>query len=127
VDLAATADARSDFAGWTGGDCAGVTTPTCTVTLSAPQTVRATFDRKPPPTFGLTVSITGDGTVDPPCSDGCRYPAGREVTLTGRPGSTTDHVTWTDCDSTPTLTECVVTMSRDRQVSAEFTLNVPTG
>jgi hypothetical protein len=49
VTLTATPVAGSTFAGW-GGACAGATTgPTCTIAMSAAQTVGASFVATPPP------------------------------------------------------------------------------
>lgn len=47
VTLTASPLAGSNFAGWTGGGCAG--TGTCTVTMTAALTVNAQFDAAPPP------------------------------------------------------------------------------
>ena len=49
VGLTATADPGSQFTRWSGDACAGSTSPTCSVTMSAAQTVTATFTLLPPP------------------------------------------------------------------------------
>lgn len=60
VTLTATASGGSLFVGWSGGGCSG--TGTCTVTLSTPQTVTATFNAS-----GSTFPIT---TIVSPASSG---------------------------------------------------------
>ena len=58
VTLTASPAPGSTFTGWSGGVCSGGA-PTCTFTLSAAQTVTATFDLQ---TFTLTVTKSGTGT-----------------------------------------------------------------
>uniref|UniRef100_UPI000B360824 DUF7948 domain-containing protein n=1 Tax=Crenothrix polyspora TaxID=360316 RepID=UPI000B360824 len=59
VTLTATPETDSSFTGWSGG-CTG-TTASCSVTMTAAKTVTATF--KKIPTYLLTVSKTGAGSV----------------------------------------------------------------
>ncbi len=64
VTLTAIPDSDSMFAGWSGGVCVG--TGICQVTMTANQTVTATFLNDPNAQFSLTVNVSGDGhgTVD---------------------------------------------------------------
>jgi uncharacterized repeat protein (TIGR02543 family) len=49
VALRATANAGSQFTGWSGDACSGSTNPDCSVTMNAAKTVTATFTLTPPP------------------------------------------------------------------------------
>src|SRR5207249_4903256 len=86
VTLTAVPAAGSTFSGWSGGSCTG--TGTCTVTMSAAQTVTATFALQ---SFTLTVSKAGvgSGTVTSApaglaCGTTCAaaYASGTSATLT---------------------------------------------
>jgi hypothetical protein len=57
--LTATAGPGSMFAGWSGGGCGG-TAPTCTVTMSSPRTVTATFTSVPVIEFTTTTASGGE-------------------------------------------------------------------
>jgi cysteine-rich repeat protein len=129
VQLTATPNAGSSFAGWTGA-CAG--TGTCLVTMSAAQSVTATFTLN---TFLLTANVTqsagqgsvtaspaGTGGITACIAAGCTstYNFNTSVTLTASLGTATG-VTWTGCDSTPTATTCVVLMTAVHTVDATFT------
>jgi hypothetical protein len=57
VTLSATAASGSTFAGWSGA-CAG---STCTVTMSAAETVTATFNEKPVAKKCVVPKVTGKG------------------------------------------------------------------
>ena len=52
VVLTAAPTAGSTFAGWTGAGCSG--TGSCSVTMSAAQTVNAQFDAAPPPVIAAS-------------------------------------------------------------------------
>ena len=131
VTLTATASAGSTFAGWSGGGCSGG--GTCTVVMSADQTVTATFAAVTPE---LDVSVTGDGAVTstpsgisctsfaslPPigaCSDSYGY--GTKVMLTAAPASGWVFGGWSGGGCSGTAA-CTVTMTALRSVSAVFTL-----
>ncbi len=88
-----------------------------------------------PPTYPLTVTVTGSGTVhtssSPPtadinCSGGCAqsYDSGTSVTLTASAGSGYAFSTWSGCDSM-TATDCRVTMNGAKSVTATFILSPP--
>ena len=128
VTLSATPGSGAGFTSW-GGACAG-SAPTCTVTMSSDQTVSATFTGgggSAPSTFPLTVSVSGDGTVEGggvSCGTGgsaCSQnePAGSAVTLSATPAAGRSFEGWGgDCSGTsPT---CSVTMSSARSVTATF-------
>lgn len=61
VMLTAAADSGSSFSGWSGGGCAG--TGSCNLTLTADQTVTATFDLTPD--FSLSVSHPSPNPISP--------------------------------------------------------------
>lgn len=56
VTLTASTDAGSVFTGWSGGGCSG--TDTCQVTMSAAESVTATFT----PLYQLSISAAGSGS-----------------------------------------------------------------
>lgn len=129
VTLTAKPASNNTFAGWTGA-CAG--TGTCLVTMSAAQSVTATFTLN---TFLLTANVTqsagqgsvtaspaGTGGITACIAAGCTstYNFNTSVTLTASLGTATG-VTWTGCDSTPTATTCVVLMTAVHTVDATFT------
>ena len=68
VALAATADSGFTFGGWSGA-CSG--SGACTVAMGADAQVNARFDAVPPPPVmvGLTVSVSGSGSVTGPGID----------------------------------------------------------
>ena len=126
VTLTAAPDDGNAFTGW-GGACSG--TGTCTVTMSAPKTVTASFALSSGP-YALTVSKlgTGSGTVTSSpsgisCGSTCSntYTAGTSITLTAAPDSGNSFAGWAGaCSGTGT---CTVTMSAARNVTANFTFN----
>ncbi len=61
INLTATADSGSSFAGWSGGGCSG--TGACTLTLTADQTVTATFDLTPE--FSMSASDPAPNPISP--------------------------------------------------------------
>jgi uncharacterized membrane protein len=123
VELSATPGSASVFAAWS-GDCSG--TGECSVTMSEPRTVVATFD---PASVTLTVSLSGLGTgtvtsspagID--CGDTCSadFLAGTEVTLTATPGANSAFAGWSGACSG--IEPCVVTMDAVATVDAGFDL-----
>jgi hypothetical protein len=76
----------------------------------------------------LIVNITGTGTVlSSPlgiaCASTCGaiFTSGTQVTLTASPTAPATSVTWNSgCDSNPSATSCVVTMSANRTVAVTF-------
>jgi uncharacterized repeat protein (TIGR01451 family) len=113
------------FTGWSGN-------PDCTdgqVTMDVDKTCTAIFNLRPPQTFRLSVSITGNGTVasiQPGiiCPNDCvrDYSAGTLVTLTPTPSSGWSFASWS---GSPDCSDGQVTMDADRNCLATF--NPPPG
>jgi hypothetical protein len=126
VTLTATAASGSAFGGWSGAGCSG--TGTCSVTMSAAQSVTATFNLTGNQT--LTVSKRGDGTgtvTSSPtgisCGSTCThaYALNTAVTLTAKAASGSTFTGWGGvCSGTGT---CAVTMNAPKSVTAGFALN----
>ncbi len=143
VNLTAAPDPGESFIGW-GGDCAPYgSNATCTVTMDADRQVYAAFTA---PYYRLTVYIFGNNqtgygeggnvTSDPPgihCPGGsppdppgtrtnCTavFPRDTNVTLTATPDPGWSFLGWGG-DCTGTSPTCVVTMNRDKYVTAYFT------
>ena len=123
VTLTATAGTGSTFAGWSGA-CSG--TGTCQVTMSAAQSVTATFNTIPVQ-FALTVSEAGTGTgtvtssptgINCPTTCSANYNSGTPVTLTATAGTGSTFAGWSGaCTGTGS---CSVTMSAAQSVTATF-------
>jgi hypothetical protein len=126
VELTATQDPGSVFAGWTGGGCGA--SATCTVTMDANTGVIATFNPLP---YKLTVTTSGTGSVvsDPDginCGATCAYDfnPGTNVRLTASGSSTSVFTGWSgDCSGTADT--CTVTMSAAHAVTASFRTVTP--
>jgi NOL1/NOP2/fmu family ribosome biogenesis protein len=126
VTLTQSAEAGSEFIGWSGA-CSG--SGTCEVTMSAAKEVTATFNLKPMPKFKLTVSKSGTGTgkvtstpagIDCGATCSAEYESGKEVELKQAPEVGSEFVKWSGaCTGSGT---CKVTMSEARSVTAEFKL-----
>ena len=123
VTLTATPNSGSTFAGWSGA-CSG--TGTCTVTMSAAESVASTFNKSQ---LLLTVTLAGTGTGSVSsnpggitCPDGCsaNFNSGSQVTLTETPGTGSNFSGWSGGGCTGTGTTCVVTMSAAETVTATF-------
>jgi hypothetical protein len=134
VNLTAQATGYSTFSTW-GGACymLGSTNP-CTLQMTGPYNVSATFSSTPPPSYTLSVSEFGTGTgavtdgttaldctetggtVYPPCSNTYSTPT---VTLTEIPQPGTTFIGWGGACS-GTATTCLVTMSSNMNVTADF-------
>lgn len=131
VTLTASSAVGSAFTGWSGA-CSGL--GSCTVTMSAAQTVTATFNLL---TSALTVNKagTGSGTVTSSpagirCGSDCSeaYPNGTLVTLTATPTTGSTFTGWSGggCSGAGA---CAITVSAATSVTATFTsqLNVKIG
>jgi hypothetical protein len=126
VNLTASPDNGSVFAGWSGAGCSG--TASCQVSMTAAQTVTATFNTVP--TYMLTVSkgsSTGSGTVtsNPAginCGADCseQYQSGTPVTLTATPDLGSVFAGWSGAGCSGTGGLCQVTMSAAQTVTATF-------
>ncbi len=131
VTLTATANSGSTFAGWSGPAGAGCPgTGTCTVTMSAAESVTATFNTTTNFTLSVTEAGTGTGTVmSSPAGINCpatacsaSFTSGSVVTLTATAGSGSTFAGWSGpagagCPGTGT---CAVTMSAAEAVTATF-------
>ena len=113
VELTATPDAGSRFAGWS-GDLSGIVNPD-TVTMDSNTAVTATFIR----TFNLDVTTIGTGNVvlDPA---GGVYDIGTVVQVTAVTDSGSVFNGFTG-DVTTTETSFSITMDSDKQLTASFT------
>jgi hypothetical protein len=121
VQLTATPDATSTFAGWSGA-CTG--TSTCSVTMDAVKSVSATFQRN---SYSLLVTRTAGGTVTSSpagiyCGVQCAaaLDAGTAVTLSAHVDTSATFSGWAGACSGASST-CVVTMSSAKSVTARFT------
>jgi hypothetical protein len=129
VVLTASPDQHQTFAGWTACDSVStVTIPndTCTVAMSAPRTVHATFTQI---THSVSVSKsgTGAGTVTGgpiDCGATCSSPAapeGTQIVLTATPAAHSSFAGWSGCDSTAG-DQCTVNVDAIENVTATFSL-----
>ena len=125
VTLTATPGAGSSFTGWSGGGCSG--TGACQVTMSAAESVTATFDAVPTDTLAVSKSGTGSGSVTSSplgidCGSTCSmsFSEGTVVTLTATPAAGSTFTGWSGgkCSGTGA---CQVTMSAAESVTATFT------
>ncbi len=124
VTLSQAATAGSTFAGWSGA-CTG--TGACQVTMSAAQSVTATFNLV---TYTLTVAKAGTGTgtvTSSPAGISCGadcsepYNSGTVVTLSQAATAGSTFAGWSGaCTGTGA---CQVTMSAAQSVTATFNLN----
>ncbi len=122
VTLTATANADSEFSGWTGADTTNGNK--CTVTMDTDKDIQARFTFK---TYQLTVAKTGSGTVVSTgaginCGNDCSetYDAGTPVVLTATPAVGYIFSSWTNADQSSGNT-CQVTLNSNRTVTANFT------
>ena len=123
VTLTATPASGNLFSGWSGSgiSCAG--TGTCTVSMTAARSVTATFSVQP--SYTLTVSKTGSGTVmSSPAGINCgadcseSYTSGTSVTLSATPASGYTFGGWGGaCAGVST---CTLSMTAARSASATF-------
>ena len=120
--LTATPTSGWVFSGWSGGGCSG--TGNCQVIMNSAQAVTANFTQQLP-TYALTVSSTGSGTVTsqpagincPPSCTG-NYNSGTPVTLTATPASGWMLSGWGGACSSTGL--CPVIMNSTKSVIATF-------
>ncbi len=131
VEVLATANAGSTFAGFSAGtgSAASCATSPCSFTLEANSSLTATFNVVAKPKFKLTVSKsgTGSGTVTSTpaginCGSGAgceaEFEEGTEVTLAQAAATGSEFKEWTGaCSGTGA---CKVTMSAAKAVGAVF-------
>ncbi len=115
VKIKATVPTGKRFTKWTGytANVANVYAAETKVTMKADTTVTATFEDS---TCTLTVSVQGEGTVQP---DGGTYRFGETVRLTAKPSRGWTFVQWGN-DASGTSTSTQITMNRDMSVKAVF-------
>ncbi len=122
VTLTANPEPDSRFLGW-GNDCTGAGNP-ITITLDRDKTCKANFERLP--TYQLTVTTTGDSTVERQpngttnCGEDCeRYAQAEQVTLTATPATGAKFTGWAgDCSGTQT--PLTITMNATMVCTANF-------
>jgi hypothetical protein len=126
VTLHAYPDDGAAFGAWEG--CDRTRGATCTVTLTSPRTVRATFDPATTATPTLRVAREGGGAgrvtadaVGLDCGEACSAPVpeGATVALTATPDAGSRLTGWDGCDATDGAT-CTVAPTEDRDVVARF-------
>lgn len=126
VALTATPASGYTFGGW-GGACSGA--GGCTVSMTAARNVTATFNAVP--TYTLSVSRSGLGTVTSApaginCGTDCSetYASGTSVTLSASPASGYIFGGWSGACAGTGAT-CTVSMTAARSVAASFTASGP--
>ncbi len=129
VTLVATPDTNMVFGGWT-GDCSGA--GSCSVTMTASHTVRATFYKQSsgaPQQLSLTLQGSGTGTVSvlgdgaaTVCASSCvaSFGKGAMVKLTATPASGMLFASWSGGCIGRKAT-CLVRLTAAKSVTATFT------
>jgi hypothetical protein len=123
VTLSASPNRLSEFSGW-GGACSG-TNASCTLTLSANESVTATFAAAPVSVLSVTLAGSGGGSVTSKpsginCGTACSnsFITGTQVTLTAAPNASSNFTGWSGgCSGTTT---CDVTLNAAASVTATF-------
>lgn len=123
VALSARPEAGQVFVGW-GGACSG-SAPTCTVNMSGPRNVTASFAPATVSQFTLNVAVTGSGSVvsSPSgisCGADCTepYASGTSVTLTATPAAGQVFSGWGGaCSGTAA---CRLTIGAATSITANF-------
>ena len=107
----ASATGGSTFAGWSG--CDSVSGSACSVNVTGPVTITATFD---PPTYQVTVLKAGAGTGTVTPGSG-RYRGSKTFTASATGGST--FAGWSGCDSV-SGSVCTVNVTAAVTITATF-------
>jgi len=115
VNLVAAPDASSTFEGW-GGACSGTAT-TCTVTMSANRTVRATFTLK---TFTINASAAANGSVKPAGTTRVVYGGSQNYTINPASGYQVATVTVDGASVGPVSSYTFGNMRSNHTISATF-------
>ncbi len=130
VTLTETPSGGSGFAGW-GGACSG-TSSTCTVTLSANQSVSASFNQG---SGNVTLNVTANNTapaqgtvtsspsgISCPGTCSATFAVNTQVTLTEAPGATSTFSAFAGWGGacSGTATTCSLTLTADQSVTAAF-------
>ena len=124
VTLTATAAAGATFAGWSGAACSG--TGTCSVNMTAAQSVTATFNLV---TFPLSVTSAGSGSGSitsnpsgiscPTSTCSASFTSGTTVTLTATPAAGSTFAGWSGA-ACPGTGACSLSMTANQLVTATF-------
>ena len=114
ITLTAIAAEGWIFTGWNGD--ISLDPSTVTITLDSDMSVTAVFEEDDPDTYTLSVSISGNGTVDPL---GGTYTSGTPVTLTATADADNHFVSWSG-DASGTTSPITITMDSDKSVTATF-------
>jgi hypothetical protein len=130
ITLSQTPASGSTFAGWSGGGCSGTQT-TCQVTMSADESVTATFDPIPQ-TLTVAAEGSGSGIVSSSpsgvsCGSTCsaQFNQTSQVTLTETPGPGSTFAGWAGSGCSGTRANCQVTMNATENVIATFNTTPP--
>ncbi len=131
VEIVATANAGSTFAGFGGGtgSASSCSTSPCSFTIIENSSVTATFNLKPTE-FALTVNKAGTGSGTVKCKVGAgspetcatEYPAGTALTLIAEASAGSEFAGFSGAC---TGFACEVTMTASRSVTATFNLIPP--
>ncbi|MBA7483253.1 hypothetical protein ES707_18764 [subsurface metagenome] len=124
IELGAYPASGWRFHSWEGTDN-DLVNPT-TVTMDRDRPVIAHFTQEepvPPPRYTLTITIAGDGTVDPA---GGEFEEGTVVELTAYPAPGWLFHSWGGTDN-DAVNPTTVTMDRDRYIVCNFTKEAPVG
>ena len=119
VQLTAVPGAGYSFTAWS-GDATGSTNPT-SVVMDGPRNVTATFTLN---SYTLSVNTVGSGTVAK-SPDQPTYTHGTVVQLTATPGTGYTFTGWGG-DTSGTANPLTVVMTRNRSITATFTINTYT-
>lgn len=127
VEIIATADAGSEFAGFSSGtgSASACSSSPCGFTITANSSVTATFDEEPTPEYDLTITKAGTGSGTVTCDGGAcapSYEEGEELTLAASAASGSTFTGWSGGGCSGTAS-CEVTIDADTTVTATFTAN----
>ena len=111
VTLMANPEDGWEFSRWS----TGATSSTLMVTMDSNKTIKAIFTKKAPVMYSLTITVDGQGWVNP---NGGSYEAGSRVTLTANPSDGWQFTNWSTGSSNPTI---IVTMNSNMTIKAIFT------
>ncbi len=124
VTLTAASNVDSEFAGWSGGGCSGLTL-SCVVTAgSTGISVTATFNRQS--SYTLTATATGSGTIARNVTYE-RYTRDSVVTLTATADAGYAFRGWTAGLCASKVAACQITMNKNQTVEANFSSPVQVG
>jgi hypothetical protein len=137
VEIIATADVGSTFAGFSAGtgSASGCSTSPCAFTIEADSALTASFEAEPTPEFTLTVEVFGEGEVTDGLGLHCteagngtsaceaRYPEGSTIALTASAGPGFEFAGWGGACTGAGA--CEVTMSAAKALTATFQAEAP--